>query len=69
MADTDQQDPQECLGKALTCIRECIHCVATHEPDGSEELSSIEINNFLDTLAEIATSIARRNTEREWKEQ
>ena len=60
MADTDQQDPQEGPGKALTCIRECIRCVATQEPDGNEEFARIEVNIFMDTLTDIANAIARR---------
>ncbi len=47
----------------MTCIRECIHCVATQGTEGDDELDRIEIENFLDTLAEIAMSIARRKQE------
>ena len=63
MGDTDQQYPQECSDQALTCIRGCIHCVATQDTDGIDEIDQIEIDNFLDTLAEIAMSIARRKQE------
>ena len=63
MADTDQQIPNERPEEALTCIRECIHCVATQDTDGNDETDTIEIDNFLDTLAEIAMNIARRKEE------
>ncbi len=47
--------------KALTSIPEGIHCAATPEdPNGQDELDSIAINNFLDTLAEVAMAVARR---------
>ena len=64
MADTDQQYPSGCPGEALTCIRECIHCVATQDTDGNHETDTIEIDNFLDALAEIAMSIATRKEEK-----
>ena len=63
MPDEKQQTQPEAIEKALTSIRECIHCVATQDTDGEDELDRIEIDNFLDTLAEIALSIARRKQE------
>ena len=46
----------------LTGIPQRIHWAATQDRGGSEldELDEIAINNFLDTLAEIAISIATR---------
>ena len=46
----------------LTPIPHRIHWAATQDRGGSEldELDEIAINNFLDTLAEIAISIAAR---------
>ena len=47
----------------LTPIHERIHCAATADTIQSHnenELDSIAINNFLDTLAEIALAVARR---------
>lgn len=45
----------------LTCIHQRTHCVATHDPDDCEnELDQIDIQNFLDTLAEVALAVARR---------
>jgi len=52
--------------KALTPIPRRIHWGAT--PDAVEpedELVNIAINNFLDTLAEIALAVARRKQELE----
>ena len=60
----EQRSQPQAHEKALTCIRECIHCVATQDTDGDDELDRIEIDNFLDTLAEIAMSIARRKEEK-----
>ena len=46
----------------LTTIPHRIHWAATQDRGGSEldELDEIAINNFLETLAEIAVSIAAR---------
>ena len=65
MAEAEQEISQECPEEALTSIRECIHCVATQDTDGDAEMDRIDIDNFLDTLADIAMSIARRKEERE----
>ena len=64
MPDEKQQTQPGAPEKALTSIRECIHCVATQDTDGDDELARIEIDNFLDTLAEVAISIARRKEEK-----
>ncbi len=54
--------------KALTSIPEGIHCAATPEDlDGQDELDEIAINNFLDTLAEVAMAIANRRLDRNQK--
>ena len=46
--------------EALTCIPG-IHCAATPDTlEGQDELDQIAIDNFLNTLADIALSIARR---------
>ncbi len=54
--------PEESGGvNGLTPIHQRIHCGAT--PDTAEpenELDSIAINNFLDTLAEVAMAIIQR---------
>ena len=63
MPNEVQQNQPESLEKALTSIRECIHCVATQDTDGDDELARIEIDNFLETLAEIEMNIARRKQE------
>ena len=47
----------------LTCIHTRIHCAATQdttETNGHDELERIDIDNFLSTLAQVATAIARR---------
>ena len=51
-----QIDPLE----RLTCIRHRIHYTATPDTDGHDELAQIQIDNFLNTLAEVALAIARR---------
>ncbi len=48
--------------KALTSIPEGIHCAATPEDlDEQDELDEIAINNFLDTLAQVALAVANRD--------
>ena len=45
----------------LTPIHKRIHCAATPDTiDDSNELDSVVIENFLDTIAEVALAIARR---------
>ena len=44
----------------LTCIHGRIHCVATHEGEEESDLDNLHIQNFLDTLAEVALAIASR---------
>ncbi len=56
-------DPQKRPINGLTPIHGRIHCVAT--PDTGDlsrydELDRIDIENFLTTLAEVATAIVRR---------
>ena len=49
-------------GEGLTGIHARIHCAAT--PDTTEEYSETDmiiVNNFLNTLADIAMSVAVRN--------
>ncbi len=50
--------------EALTSIPRRIHCAATEEPEPDEnlveELDQIEINNFIDTLAEVTMAVAAR---------
>ena len=59
-----QPEPRSGVPDALTRIHGRIHCAAT--PDASEhgedetELDRIAIDNLLDTLAEVASAIARR---------
>ena len=54
--------PEESGGAdGLTSIHRRIHCAATLDTlDDENELDQIAIDCFLDTLAEIAMSIARR---------
>jgi hypothetical protein len=60
----ERPTPEEKANQAgLTSIHRSIHCPATQEPD--EELDRIEIENFLDTLTEIATAIAKRKAEKQ----
>ncbi len=52
--------------KALTCIHRGIHCAATpNQLEAEDELDRIAIENFLDTLAEVALAIASRDLARD----
>jgi len=45
----------------LTPIHRRIHCAATSDTtDDTNELDAVAIENFLDTIAEVALAIARR---------
>ena len=48
--------------EGLTCIHGRIHCAATPDTDELDlsETDQVIIDNFLDTLAEIAISVASR---------
>ena len=52
--DKAQGDP------GLTSIHGRIHCAATQDADDNDELDRIAIDNFLQTLADVALSIAKR---------
>ena len=55
--DMDSDQPQN----GLTPIHMRIHCAATPDTvDGGNELDQIDIDHFLDTLAEVAMAIVRR---------
>ncbi len=55
--DIDPYQPRN----GLTPIHRRIHCAARPDSvDGGNELDQIDIDNFLDTLAEVAMAIARR---------
>ena len=58
--------PREEESGGLTSIHARIHCAAT--PDTAEKYSETDriiVNNFLNTLAEIAMTVAIRNAERQ----
>ena len=60
-ADHSKGEPQ-----GLTPILPRIHCAAT--PDTDEEMTEADriiVNNFLNTLAEIALAVAARNAQRQ----
>ncbi len=44
----------------LTSIHRRIHCAATQDADDNDELDRIAIENFLQTLSDVALSIAKR---------
>ena len=49
--------------EGLTCIHTPIHCVATQGqpcPGSHDELERVDIDNLLQTLTDIAISVARR---------
>ena len=51
---------------ALTSIHGRIHCPDTNEAhDDENELDRIDTDNFLETLAEVALSVARRGSSSE----
>ena len=49
----------------LTSIPLRIHCPPTQDEGGADELDNIAIDDFLDTLAEVALSIASRKLGRD----
>ena len=53
---------EDSVENGLTCIPQRIHWPATHISGGSvtNELDTIAVDNFLDTLANVALSIAAR---------
>ena len=57
-------EPQDGVPQGLTCIHSPIHCVATQEPGGTtedvSEVDWIDVDNFINTIAEVALEIARR---------
>ena len=57
-------EPQNGAPQGLTCIHSRIHCAATQDPgeDGYSETDTIVINNFLNTLAEVALAVAARQS-------
>ena len=63
---TNGVSPPEKSGdqKALTPIHRRIHCGATPDTvEPEDELVNMAINNFLDSLAEIALAVAHRKQE------
>ena len=61
MAAPDQKRDSQ---KALTSIPRRIHCAATEDPaadtDYQNEQDEIEINNFINALAEVTMAVAAR---------
>ena len=65
MPDNNDEFSMNVEGKGcrgLTCIGKCIHCPATRISGGSsnDELEDIAIEHLLNTLAQVALSIAAR---------
>jgi len=62
VSDSVNPSNDECgVEMALTPIHRRIHCAATDENlDGENELDQIAIDQFLDTLAELASAIIQR---------
>ena len=58
----DEQRLKEEVDLGLTCIRECIHCAATQE-GADHKNDDLEIDQFLDALAIVASAVARRDQE------
>ncbi len=61
-------DPKHNGRKALTSIPRRIHCAATSAPEQDEnsvdEMDEIEINDFINALAEVAMAVATRRLTR-----
>ena len=51
-------EPEDISG--LTSIHRRIHCAATQDAHDNDELNRIAIDNFLQTLSDVALSIAKR---------
>ena len=50
--------------EGLTCIHARIHCAATHDGvEAESEIDQMMIDNFLETLSEVAMAVAARETE------
>ena len=61
MGDVCPLKPRNAPPNGLTCIPQRIHCVATTDTlEEADELDRIDIDNFLSTLAEVATAVVRR---------
>ena len=62
MDQTQKQNNKTPEKDGLTGIPQRIHCTATDESGGSDvdELDRIDIENFLDALAQVALSVAAR---------
>ena len=62
MDRVEQQNSKFPEKNGLTGIPQRIHCTATEDSGGSEvdELDRIDIENFLDVLAQVALSVAAR---------
>ena len=53
--------PQKPHSEGLTSIHTRIHCATTPDTSGkADELASIDIENFLSILAEVATAVVGR---------
>ncbi len=53
---TRKSDPDN----GLTPIHSRIHCAATTDAGGNDELEQIQVDHFLHTLAKIAIAVAAR---------
>ena len=64
MAPDCQCEIENGVPQGLTCIHSRIHCAATQvtPEDGYSETDMIVVNNFLNTLAEVALAVAARQS-------
>ena len=63
MGDVQSFRSETASSTGLTCIHDRIQCCATQDTDEAySETDLIIVNNFLNTLAEIALAVAARNT-------
>ena len=50
--------------EGLTCIPQPIHCGATPEEEPDNETESLQLSHFYQVLAQVAMSVAKRQTDR-----
>ena len=61
MGNVQPFETQKAAANGLTPIHARIHCAATQDAPGeTDELDRIDIESFLNTLAEVAFAVARR---------
>ncbi len=66
MGDVRSFRSETASSTGLTCIHDRIQCCATQDTEEEySETDQVIVNNFLNTLAEIALAVAARNAKRQ----